>query len=467
VRTATETAGEVAAGRLSASEAVDESLHLLERWQPLTNACSAIRPDAAREEARERDRALARGERLGPLHGVPVVVKDLFDVAGWEPTGCCAGYRGRLADRDGEAVRRLREAGAVVVAKANQHELAAGATNLVSACGPTRNPWDPSRITGGSSGGSAVAVAARCVPVALGTDTGGSVRIPASLCGVSGLKPTHGRVSLDGVMPLAPSLDTAGPLATTVEDLAVAFGVMAGTTPGEEWGPVDELTVGLFEGRYVTRVLPEVEEAALAAGRALEDAGATLVRLEGDLRSELDDWYRMAAPEFYEAHGHLLEDEGSVLPPTRWLLERGRDQAPEVREAAARRAAELRARFGVLLEEADLLLAPATPAPATPADQPLFVVGDQEMDVNRGGISLLTRPVNMAGLPALAVPAGFSPEGLPIGIQLIGRPGEEAVLLRAGVAYQAVTDHHLREPSAPGRLPLDQRAIDPNAGGRS
>src|SRR2546421_1145502 len=226
--------------------AVEEALETIDRWQPVTNAFSQIFRDAGSEEPRE-----------GPLSGVPVAVKDLFDVAGHETTGCSEAYRGNVASRDAVVVRRLREAGAILVGKCNQHELAFGTTNLISACGPAHNPFDPGRITGGSSGWSAAAVATRCVPIALGTDTGGSIRIPSSFCGVFGLKPTHGRLSLDGVMPLATSLDCPGPMAANAEDLTLAWRVLsreettssaAGSVAGMGTGRCTEEVQGAVEG---------------------------------------------------------------------------------------------------------------------------------------------------------------------------------------------------------------------------
>src|SRR5437763_8300187 len=215
-----ESARDVAAGLASSEDAVRGGLDRLERWQPVTNAFSQVYADEALEESRR--------EHRGVLAGVPVAVKDLFDVKGRETTGCSEAYRGNVAAKDAPVVAALREAGAVVIGKTNMHELAFGATNLISACGPAHNPWDPERITGGSSGGSGAAVAARVVPIALGTDTGGSIRIPSSLCGVFGLKPTHGRLPLDGVMPLATSLDCPGPIAANAEDLALAWRVLSG-----------------------------------------------------------------------------------------------------------------------------------------------------------------------------------------------------------------------------------------------
>ncbi|HJV05494.1 MAG TPA: amidase, partial [Actinomycetota bacterium] len=329
MRTAVEMAAAVRDGRVSPVELVEDAVRRAQAWQPTLNAFSQLRGEQAVEGAR------ALGREGGPLHGVPVAVKDLFDVAGWETTGCCAGYRGRVAERDAEAVRRLRDAGAVVIGKTNQHELAAGATNLISACGPAWNPWDPTRITGGSSGGSGAAVAARIVPIALGTDTGGSIRIPASLCGTVGVKTTTGAMALDGVMPLAPSLDTVGPMSGSVEDAAVVLQILLGREP-EALPDVGRLRVGIPSGVFEEAAIPEVLAARDRTAAALEDAGATPVGGVGELRYDPESWSRVAWPELYRAHGHLLEREDGVHPWTRAFLERGRSEGEDGRRRGLR-----------------------------------------------------------------------------------------------------------------------------------
>ena len=447
MRTAVEMARAVRDRSVSPVELVEEALRRAESWQPVTRAFSQLHADEALEQARLRTEEVTRGE-LPPLHGVPVAVKDLFDVAGWETTGCCAAYRGRMAERDAEVVRRLRMAGAVVIGKTNQHELAAGATNLISACGATANPWDPTRITGGSSGGSGAAVAAGVVPVALGTDTGGSIRIPASMCGVTGLKPTHGVVSLDGVMPLAPSLDSVGPLATTVEDAAVVQAVLSGEPPTDLDG-MDGLEVATLGSLHVAFLHPEVLGAVLAAAERFEGLGATISSVVGDGCFAPEVWAEVAWREMAEHHGALLDRPELLHRPTVELLRRGAEQAEEVTAAARERAGAVRAAFLAALSTADVLLAAATPIVAPPAGADWVEVRSGRLSVRRGAPSLLTRSVNLAGLPAVSVPAGFSSDGLPIGIQLIGRPGEEAAILRAAAAFQAVTDHHVAVPERP------------------
>ncbi|HEX2029989.1 MAG TPA: amidase [Actinomycetota bacterium] len=446
-----EQAADVRRGAVSPVELVEAALREADRWQPLTNAFSQLHPEGAIAEAAARAEDVARGRPMGPLHGVPVAVKDLFDVAGWETTGCCAAYRGRLAERDADAVAALRRAGAVILGKTNQHELAAGGTNLVSACGATANPWDRARMTGGSSGGSAAAVAARVVPLALGTDTGGSLRIPASLCGTVALKPTHGALSLRGVMPLAPSMDTVGPMTTSALDAALAFSALGGrpAAADDEASAAAAGGVVVPDGTFVAPVDPQVRAAVEAAGRALAEAGARVVRARGDLRYDPEDWERLAWPALYEAHGQLLDRPEPLGGPTRRFLEYGRALRPEERLGAERRAVALRDAFLRLLGDADAILAPATPVAAPSSHERRVRLEDGTvLDAIRGGVSLLTRPVNMAGLPALSLPAGFTAEGLPVGIQLIGRAGGEGALLRLGVAYQRVTDHHVPAPRA-------------------
>ena len=244
-------------GEVTAVELVERALARAQAWQPFINAFSQQWEEEALDTARSVD-AVPPGDRASLVAGVPIAVKDLFDVAGHETTGCCAAYRGTLAPRDAPVIERVRRGGLVMMGKTNQHELAAGGTNLVSACGRTGNPWDPARMTGGSSGGSAAAVAAGVVPWALGSDTGGSIRIPASLCGTFGLKPTTGRLPLEGVMPLAPSMDRPGAMATTVADLQALHALIADSRralypvtkgPSEQASaPRDVLRVGCSKG---------------------------------------------------------------------------------------------------------------------------------------------------------------------------------------------------------------------------
>jgi aspartyl-tRNA(Asn)/glutamyl-tRNA(Gln) amidotransferase subunit A len=439
MRSAVDIAAAVRRREISPVEAARDALALAERWQPAINAFSQLRPERTLREAAERERSVARDQDPGPLAGVPVAVKDLFDVQGWETTGCCAALRGRVADRDSEVVRLLRAAGAVVVGKTNQHELAAGATNLVSACGPTRNPWDLDRITGGSSGGSAAAVAVG-VPVALGSDTGGSIRIPASMCGVVGIKPTAGAVSLVGAMPLSRTMDAAGPLTRTAADAALVLGVLREEAPTEASGPA---TVAILTEGYGTLARDDVLAATRAAGEELARMGVTLTegRVEG-IEDALEVWERIAWAELAETYP-TLSGSDEVHPRTRELLRYGESVRAGV-GAARERAAAIADAFRHALREIDALLLPATPFPAPRADE--REIGSLGLDMRTGAPSVLTRPVNLAGLPAMSLPAGFDDAGMPIGIQLVGRPDGDAVLLSLASAFQERTEHHLRVP---------------------
>jgi aspartyl-tRNA(Asn)/glutamyl-tRNA(Gln) amidotransferase subunit A len=453
LESAVESARAVREKEVSPVELVERSLDRIDRWQQVINAFSQVRPEAALDEARAQADALARGEPAGLLAGVPIAVKELFDVTGWESSGCSLAYRGNVARRDAEAVRRLRDAGAVVVAKTNQHELAAGATNVISACGPTRNPWDPPRITGGSSGGSAAAVAARIVPLALGSDTGGSIRIPCSFCGTTGLKPTTARVSMEGAMVLAPSLDTAGPIAVTADDVALSLAALTNDQGLVEVSqrPPEKLRVGVAGGFFSERVHPEILEALEEVRSTLQEAGVLTSTTDlGDIRDAPEVWNRIAWPEFAVAHGRLLRRPETLYPRTRSRLEYGAARTAVDYLQAKERAAEIRDVFLEALQDVDALLAPTTPFTAPRADREEVEFGGVRWDVHRGGPAWLTRPVNLAGLPALALPAGFSREGVPLGVQLIGRPAGEGVLLRLARAYEEATGHQRRAPALRG-----------------
>ena len=448
--TLTESARAVRTREVSPVELVEQALERADRWQMVTNAFSQIRASEAMDDAAKLADTLARGEPPGLLHGVPVVVKDLFDVTGWETSGCCLGYRGNIARRDAEVVRLLRQAGAVIIGKTNQHELAAGGTNAISALGPTRNPWDTTRITGGSSGGSGATVAARVVPLAMGTDTGGSIRIPASLCGTAGLKPTAGRVSLEGAMPLAPTLDTAGPMAMTADDLTLAFAVVARLGKDfleETRGSAAGIAAGVLGGFFTERVHPDLIRAKDHVAQVLEDLGTKIVEADlGDIRKAPEMWLRVAWPEFAAAHGHLLRRPETLYPLTRSFLEAGATQTALDYLKAREQSVRVRALFEAALAEVDVLIAPATPFTAPRSSAERVELGQGRFAEVRA-VSWLTRPINLTGLPSLSLPAGFSGEGLPVGVQLIGRAGEEAVLLRLGRAFQEASEHHRIAPS--------------------
>ncbi len=317
---AVELARALRTGTVSSRELVDRALAAAEAWQPSINAFSQLWP----EEARAESDAVRAGDPR-PFAGVPIAVKDLFDVAGHETTGCSRAYEGNVARQDASMVRRIREAGLVLIGKTNQHELAAGGTNLVSACGRTGNPWDPARITGGSSGGSGAAVAAGIVPWALGSDTGGSIRIPASLCGTFGLKPTTGRLSTDGMLPLAPSLDCPGPMASTLEDLWAVDRLMSGGSATEPCptGPAEGASVGVPDGLYRDDVADEVVAAVQGMVDVLRSEGVRCQDLDGRFTGPTrPSWQAVVNSEFGAAHPLPPERRAQIAPTVLAWMER-------------------------------------------------------------------------------------------------------------------------------------------------
>ena len=400
------------------------ALRLADVWTRRANAFSHVFADDTLGEA---DGVLEVGD--GPLAGVPVAIKDLFDVQGHPTTGCCAAIAAEPAERDAILVQRLRAAGAIVIGKTNMHELAAGVTNLESACGPTRNPLDLSRMTGGSSGGSAVAVATGAVPLSLVSDTGGSARIPAAFCGVWGLKGTHGRLPLDGMMPLAPEMDCAGLIGDSLASLEAGWWTLG--------GPNDDVAsrpdrIGVLRGGRWERCHVEIREVMRGAARHLTHIGTAVRDVDG---SELDDvhhvWNRIAWPAFAERYMDLV-DEAALGTGTAAVLRWGLDHRDE-HAGALDRAGRIRAWFADVFVEIDLLLTVTTPFVAPMLGATEIDLGDgTKMDAHRGGPAWFTTAANVAGVPALSVPYVRSDDGLPIGLQLIAAPGREAALLAGG-----------------------------------
>jgi len=433
--------------RVSPVELVTEALGSLQDWQPITNAASQLFAEQALLSAR------ALPDRpVGPLHGIPVLVKELFDVAGHETTGCCEAFRGNIASQDAFVVRRLRAAGAVIVGKANMHELAASGTNHLSACGATHNPWAPHRMTGGSSGGSAAAVATRSVPLALGTDTAGSIRVPSSFCGTVGLKPTHGRLPMAGTMPLSPSMGCIGPMAASVEDVAVGYATLT-----NEANPLSAPSASIrglriarvANGYYDALIHPDVRGALHGAANVLVAAGATLVDSDlPDIDGALHTWGNLAWPEFAASYPDL--DLNRVGQQIVGHYRYGQQLSAREKCLAHEHAMRIQAALATALNDVDALLLPATAYTAPQFEDDEVRVGDAEtLNVFRGGPVWFTCPIDIAMLPALSLPAGFDPQGLPLGIQLVGNFAAEWTLLRIGRAYQALTTHHLRTPIHP------------------
>jgi len=456
MQTLISTAAAVAERAVSPVELVEAALAGAERLQSRSNAFTAMMS----EEARERAVQLTDLDPIGPLHGVPIAIKDLYDVAGYRTTGCCAAYLDReIATQDSAVAARLRAAGAILIAKTNQHELACGATSQVSCFGPVLNPFDTTRIPGGSSGGSAAAVAAGVVTMAMGSDTGGSIREPAAMCGTSGLKPTHGSVSLRGAMPMIPAFDSGGPLAVSAEDCLLVHQLLAGYDDAYLYSSADlaprqppKSLRGLRLGiptRMYSRCHPEVHAAVDEAAAVMLQMGMTMIEVEGPDPDEGAATWNTRWAEVANCYRELWDDER----PSNYiktLLAIGRGISGPDHAQGLERHLWVRRDFRRAFEMADVLLTPTSPYPAPRITDEQVEVEGGTLDVHDGGAVRMTMLVNLAGLPALSIPVGYSSEGLPMGAQLIGQRFSEPLICAVGAAYQRETDWHLRRAELAG-----------------
>jgi aspartyl-tRNA(Asn)/glutamyl-tRNA(Gln) amidotransferase subunit A len=424
------------AGQVSPGELVDHALYAAGRLAPMFNAFVTIDACGAREAAECAAAELASGIDRGPLHGIPVAVKDMVATAGLRTTMGARHFAGYVPARDAECVRRLRAAGAIVVGKTTTHEFAYGATGDRSANGAARNPYRPGHMSGGSSAGSAVAVAAGIVPLAVGTDTGGSVRIPAALCGIVGLRPSHGAVPTGGVFPLAPSLDTVGPMARTAADCRALWHALSSpaldTEPRGSAGPDDRPAperprIGWLAPDRMCPTDPEVTRAARAR---LDDFAADVVDAAlpdpDDIRRAYSTLQGFEAHAVHAARLAVAADQYDDEVRGR-LRANARISAPEYQDA---RAVQRRARRAAneLLAEHDLLALPTVGIVAPPVGTRSVWAGEQRVEV-RDALLGLTLAWSVTGMPALSIPAGLV-DGLPVGLQLVAPAGGEDLLLR-------------------------------------
>ena len=458
----TEVAQAIAQKRFSSREVTKSCLDRIAQWQPRLNAFLAIEPDEALAAADAADAALAKGSAGGALHGVPLAHKDMYYDAGKIVTCGSKIRRDFVATSTSTALQRLKDAGTIRLGSLQMVEFAYGPTGHNTHYGAVHNPWGLDHITGGSSSGSGSAVAARLTFAALGSDTGGSIRMPAHFCGVTGLKTTYGRISRAGAMPLSQSLDTVGPLARTAEDCALLLGLMAGADANDPTAaaePVPDyvaatresitgLTIGVPSAFYVDDLDPEVERILDETISVLKREGANIVQVE------LPDQRQLTA-----AAQLVVAVEASAFHK-RWLIERPQDYGPQVLmrlqngfaipgvsylEAMRWRGPALAA-YLAAVAGTDAVIVPGAPVPApTLAESDVGNGPDAEAVIQR--LTRFTRPINYLGLPSLAIPSGFTKTGLPVGMQLIGRSFDEAMLLRIGAAFQRVTDFHGRVPA--------------------
>ncbi len=482
---AAEQARMVGAREVSARELAAAHLARIAAFDERLGAYLLVDREGALARADEIDRAVARGDEVGPLGGVPIALKDIFVTRGMATTAASRILAGWIPPYDGTAVARLRQAGAVLLGKLNMDEFAMGSSNENSSVKPVRNPWDLGKVPGGSSGGSAAAVAAALTAASLGTDTGGSIRQPASLSGIVGLKPTYGRVSRYGVVAFASSLDQVGPMSRTVEDAALLLAVVAGHDPADATSvnvPVPDyrracragvagLSIGLPDEYFVPGMDPEVESAVRAAVARLEELGARVERISLPHTEYAVATYYIVATA--EASSNLARYDGvryglRVQPPRGSLLDmyretRGAGFGPEVKrrimlgayvlrsgyyDAYYRKAQQARALirrdFDRAFDRVQLVASPVSPTPA-------FALGEKISDPLAMYLNdVFTISANLAGLPGISVPCGFTRAGLPIGLQLLARPFAEEDLFRAAGAYQQATDWRARRPPMGG-----------------
>jgi aspartyl-tRNA(Asn)/glutamyl-tRNA(Gln) amidotransferase subunit A len=454
---------------VSPAELTEACLRRIETYDASLNAFITITREEALAAARGLEAELADGRWRGPLHGIPIALKDNIDTAGIPTTAASGVFRDRVPEEDAEVVTRLKDAGAILLGKLNLHEFALGGTSSVSYFGPVHNPWKLDHHPGGSSGGSGAAVAADLCLGALGTDTGGSVRIPASCCGIVGFKPTYGRVSNRGVVPMAWTLDHVGPMCKTVEDAALMLNVLAGyderdpvsvNTSVADYtraigAPTSQLRLGVPTAGFFENLHPETAEALEAAIRVLEGLAAGVGDVEVPAAGSVADVWNA---EIYAYHEPWIAATPELYQaPTRALIQGAGDASAAVYAQARRHVDEVRRDIARVFGEVDLLITPTQRNPPGPigggppapnAGRGRGGRGGRGGAPGGGGGGLNnTAAFDIYGLPTISVPCGFTTEGLPIGLQISGAHFDEATVIALAHAYEQATDWHRRQPN--------------------
>src|SRR5579862_9889014 len=448
-----EAAEQIRKRKVSPVELTTACLARISQANPALNAFITITAESALQQAHEAEAEVMRGKWRGPLHGVPIALKDLFDTAGVKTTAGSGVFKDRVPTEDAEVVRRLKAAGAVLLGKTNMQEFAFGGTSIVSYFGAVHNPWELGHIAGGSSGGSAAALAAELCYGALGSDTAGSVRLPASICGIVGLKPTYGLVSIRGVIPLSWSLDHVGPMGRTVADTALLLQVIAGydekDTTSEPMNvpdysqaltaKVSSLRIGAPREFFFADLDPEIDAAMKEALSVLGKltAGIRDVDLPSNNMETLRDVVRAA--EAYAYHREYVNKTPELYQPlTLKRIQAGANVSTPSYIQGRRDLAQVRRTAAKWLESVDLLVTPTIPIPPAAISDPH---ADDILPEVRN-----TSPFDVNGWPAISLPCGFSRQGLPIGLQIIGPHGGEAVVFQLAHAYEQATEWHKRRP---------------------
>jgi aspartyl-tRNA(Asn)/glutamyl-tRNA(Gln) amidotransferase subunit A len=449
---------------VSPVQLTQQCLNRIDRLNGKLNAFITVTAESALVEARAAESEIQRGQWRGPLHGVPIALKDIVDTAGVRTTAASELFKDRVPTGDADIVRRLKAAGAVFLGKLNMHEFAYGGSSVVSYFGAVRNPWDPSYSTGGSSGGSAAAVAARLCYAAIGTDTGGSIRQPASYCGIVGLKPTYGRVSTSGVIPLSWSLDHVGPMTRTTRDAALVLQAIAGHDrhdPASIDMPIPDyaatisastssLRLGIPRAYFWEELDPEIDAVMGAALTVLKKMTASQREIpplatDGSYSSWTNPYGAVFTPEAYAYHKDYIEKSPQLYQPATLKRLRIGAEVSAAKYIQSRREMELLRRSIVqVFENVDVLVTPTVRIPP-------FTITDLQGDIDSVRAKELamlhnTRVLNLTGLPTISVPCGFNSGGLPVGMQITGRPGDEPTVLRLAHAYEQATDWHKRKP---------------------
>jgi len=444
--------------KVSPVELTQACLSRIEQLNPKVNAFITVTADAALAQAREAESDIQRGRWKGPLHGIPIALKDLVDTAGVRTTAASGLFKDRIPSQDAEIVRRLKAGGAVFLGKLNMHEFAYGGSSVISYFGPVRNPWDPAYSPGGSSGGSAAAVVAELCYGAIGSDTGGSIRMPAAYCGIVGLKPTYGRVSTRGVIPLAWSLDHIGPMTRTAMDAALMLQVIAGYDREDTSStdtPVQDYAAGLEAKNSSLRIsTPRVHfyeglhpEIQAAIETALSELGKfTSHQHNIEIPAPNDAALLILKVEAYAYHREYVTKTPELYQPeTLKRIQGGAEISATEYINARRQLDQYRRSISKIFDAVDLVVTPTTPVPPFAISELLA-----DLDHLRAKEVLTspnTRPFNLLGLPTVSVPCGFTSKGLPIGMQITGPPGGEATVLRLAYAYEQATEWHKRKPN--------------------
>lgn len=444
--------------RVSPVELTEACLARIDRYDRTINAFIMVTREQALAAAREAEGEIRRGRWRGPLHGVPIALKDNIDTAGIRTTAASGVFKDRVPDEDAEVVVRLKRAGAILLGKLNLHEFALGGTSAVSHFGPVRNPWAPDRVAGGSSGGSAAAIAADLCLGTLGTDTGGSIRIPASLCGIVGFKPTYGRVSSRGVIPMAWTLDHVGPMCKTVDDAALMLAVVAGRdsrdptsadVPVPDYGrairtDVRKLRVGVVRTPFFENLHPDVAAAVEAAIDLLRTLTAGVADVTIPPAGNIAEVWN---PEIYAYHLPWIGTTPELYQPATRTLIQAAGQANAAAYAQARRQVDVvRQQVRTVFSTVDVLVTPTQRGVAQPiVPQPAPPGGRGGAAAGAGGL-INTAAFDIYGLPTITVPCGFSSDGLPIGLQISGDAFAESTVLAAAHAFERATEWHARRP---------------------